>query len=361
MKKITFLLILTTQICFGQSEIITETINKIEFKEDTVKSVFVWIAKNIKYDVKKLKAIKEGSSSKRNLNFKSEKEYKNHLINKTVKQKKGVCEDYSLLFKTILEELGYEAHVIEGYTKINGKINRKVGHAWNAVKINQEWKLFDATWAAGSIRDGKKFIQNYSEQWYDVDPNEMIKTHMPFDPIWQLLSKPITYSNFEEKSQNDLYKENYQFNHLIEKFFSNEKDAQMKDQVNRSKEMGEGIRMIGKWRKRMTKQIGLYGITSQQNILEEAQDNAQNAVNLFNEYANAKNKQFKGKKWTIEKAEKNLMASKEEIEGVIKTYQGIEVEDSKTKNALNKAIRFSEKLLKSIDKEVDFLTKFKSR
>lgn len=46
----------------------------------------------------------------------------------------------------------------------------------------------------------------------------------------------------------------------------------MQDQVSRSIEMGEGIRLIEEWRRRMTKSIGLYGITSQQDLLEEANE-----------------------------------------------------------------------------------------
>ncbi len=48
-------------------------------------------------------------------------------------------------------------------------------------KIDGEWKLYDPTWGAGNVKDGKRFIKNYNKEWYDVSPGEMIKTHMPFD------------------------------------------------------------------------------------------------------------------------------------------------------------------------------------
>ncbi len=359
MKKLTFLLIFISQVCFGQSNTVSETISEIEFDEDTVKCVFKWIANNIRYDVKKLNAIKSGSLIKKNSKFKTEEEYKEYLLRKVIKQKKGICEDYSLLFKSILDELGYESFVIEGYTKTNGRVNRKIGHAWNAVKVNKEWRLYDLTWAAGVVEDGKRFVKNYNEQWYDTDPQKMVETHMPFDPVWQLLSNPITYEAFEKNTKSETLNDSYPFNNLIADFIRKENNLQMKDQLNRSREMGDGIRLITKWRKRMTKSVGLYGITSQKDLLDEATENSNEAVDLFNEYVKAKNKQFKGKKWTLEKAKQNLENAKDNLLSGMGVYKSIEVEDKKATNFLNKAIRQSEKLLKDINKELTFLEKMK--
>lgn len=362
MKRITvlLLLLLTSQINFAQSKSVLETINKIEFEADTVESVFFWVADNIKYDVKKMNAVENGSISKKHSKFKSEEEYKAYLLEKVIKQKKGVCEDYSLLFDALVKELGYESHIVQGYTKdADGKVSRKVGHVWNAVKVNQKWKFYDATWGAGFVE--KKFVKNYNKEWCDTDPKEMIKTHMPFDPMWQLLSNPVSYKAFEKNTETEKRDEEYNFNKLIAQNQKKEMNLQMKDKVSRSLEMGNGIRLIDKWRRRTTKQVGLYGITSQQDLLEETFESSKRAVDLYNLYIKAKNKQFKGKKWTIEKGEQNLLESKEEVEVVIATYKEIEVEDRKATNVINKNIRMSEKLLRQINKELEFINKVKSK
>ena len=115
-----------------------------------------------------------------------------------MRRKKGVCEDYSLLFDSLLTALGYESFVVSGYIKDpKGNLNLKIGHAWNAVKDNGVWELYDLTWGAGYVVDSKKFVRKVTDIWYDVDPSEMIKRHMPYDPMWQLLEAPIDYSGFK--------------------------------------------------------------------------------------------------------------------------------------------------------------------
>lgn len=358
MKKITLILLLITQMSFGQTKEVLAIINKIEFKEDTVKSVFDWVAENIKYDVNKLNKIKEKKKSNKNSKFKNDEEYTTHLLKKVIKQKKGVCEDYSLLFDSILKELGYESSIIRGYTKNSkGKINRSIGHTWNAVMVKGKWKLYDPTWAAGYVNDGNKFVKKYNLEWHDVDPEEMIRTHMPMDPMWQLLEYPLSYQDFESNNKNQKTGDKYNYESIIQDHKNKNEKAQMQDQLNRSKEMGDGIRLIARWRKRLTKNIGLYGLNSQPDLLEKAKEKSNSAVKSFNTYLKAKKKRFKGKKWTVEIAEQNLKKAKDDIQGVLEIYKSIDVDDKKGINFLNKAIRHSEKLLKSINKEFVFLEK----
>ncbi|MFK7810364.1 MAG: transglutaminase domain-containing protein [Saprospiraceae bacterium] len=358
--RLIFFLLLIAQLGFAQSDLVEKTIQQIPFSEDTIKSVYDWVTDNIKYDVHKLNELKKGSKSNKNSKFKSEEEYKAHLLKKVIKSKKGVCEDYALLFNAIVQKLGYESFIVEGYTKTDeGKIISRIGHAWNAVKVRGKWSLYDPTWGAGYIEEEKRFVKKYSPKWYDVDAQGMIKNHMPFDPVWQISKTPMSYEDFEQNRVTESKEVNYDFDNLIEQSFKAGRKEQMQHQVNRSLEMGEGVRLIERWRRRMTKDIGLYGITSQQDLLEEAAESSNSGVELFNEYIKAKNKQFKGKRWSIEKASRKLENSKEEIESALAIYKSIDVEDKRAVNALNRSIRQSDKLLKQIDKEFAFLEKIK--
>lgn len=135
-----------------------------------------------------------------------------------VKHRKGVCEDYSLLFDAIVRELGFASYVIEGYTKNgDGRANRSLGHTWNAVKVNSRWKLYDPTWGAGYVENEKKFVKSYNQEWYDVDSEEMIKTHMPLDPIWQLSNSPMSYESFERNLSNIESEVKFDYEELIQK------------------------------------------------------------------------------------------------------------------------------------------------
>ena len=362
MKQLVILILFSSQLGYTQSKALVETINEIEFTNDSIKSVYDWVAYNIRYDVNKFNEIQQGSRSDKNSSFATEEAYKEHLLKQVIKRRKGVCEDYSLLFNSILKELGYESVVVEGYTKnLKGRVVRSIGHTWNAVKVNNEWKLYDPTWGAGYVEEEKKFVQKYSMEWYEVDPDEMLKTHIPYDPIWQLSTEPMSYQNFEANSAKEIVLEDYNFKDLIEDHRAKDKKLQMQDQVKRSMEMGDGIRLIDKWRRRMTKNIGIYGITSQQDQLDEANENSNKAVELFNEYAACRNKQFKGKKWTIDIARQYLEDAKLEVESAHEIFSGIVVDSRSATNSKNKALKQSEKLLVEINNQLRFIENLKKR
>ncbi len=54
MKKLGLLFLFVSQISFAQKNLVNECINKIEFTEDSVKSVFHWVSDNIRYDMANL-------------------------------------------------------------------------------------------------------------------------------------------------------------------------------------------------------------------------------------------------------------------------------------------------------------------
>ncbi len=63
----------------------------------------------------------------------------------------------------------------------------KSGHSWCATLIDSNWTLYDPTWDAGNGVNSKYFM---------VQPSEFIYSHMPFDPLWQLLNYPISHQHF---------------------------------------------------------------------------------------------------------------------------------------------------------------------
>ena len=356
MKYLTILFLLITQFSLAQSTSVQKIIDKIDFQEDTVKSVFDWMADNIKYDVAMANEMKEKGRSPKNTTSKSYAAYKKAQLEKVIQRKKGVCQDYSLLFHTILTELGYDSYIVQGYTKdAKGRVRRSLGHTWNAVKINGAWKLYDPTWGAGVVKDGKKFIKRYSLQWYDVSPEEMIKTHMPYDPMWQLLDHPLSYQDFDQSkaAANDSEKYNYQA--LLAAHFQKPEKEQLEDRLSRSQAMGPGIRLLEKWRKTQTKNIDMFGMRGKPDLLRDTSIKDRESAKLFNEYIAAKNKRFKGKKWTMAYSKTTLMKVKEQTLAGIEVYKSIDVNNSKVNRALSQSIGQSERLLKRVDQELKFL------
>ncbi len=170
---------------------------------DKARAIFVWIAHNIEYDIRKAKKNRKSKITGRN---KREIERKRQRIRLKKVQKayisgKGVCEEYSLLFNEMCKAVGLKSEYIVGYARFSpkeiGKKPNSINHAWNAVKINGSWKLVDVTWAAGIV-DLKKstFTKDFSDFFFLTDPELFILNHYPKNPKWQLLNKRIDKRKF---------------------------------------------------------------------------------------------------------------------------------------------------------------------
>lgn len=132
-----------------------------------VRAIFGWIAMHIQYD--------HGAYNDDN--------YPEQSAVNVLATGKAVCEGYTALMHTLCEAAELEAEPIFGYAKgydyQPGDRFTKINHAWNTVKINDAWHLFDVTWACTGTT-------NFEPFWFDVHPKAFIFTHLPAEPSWQL-------------------------------------------------------------------------------------------------------------------------------------------------------------------------------
>jgi len=156
---------------------------KINFKtdEEKTRAVYYWLSQNIAYDAE-------------NANVVDFYESEQQVIDEVLKNHKGVCLHYAMLFSWICNRAGVESIVVAGFTRQNEKVD-VLPHAWNAALVNSKWELFDPTWGSGYIQN-QKFIKRLSNVFFNVKAEEFIKSHNPFDPIWQLQNYPITNLEF---------------------------------------------------------------------------------------------------------------------------------------------------------------------
>lgn len=93
---------------------------------------------------------------------------------------------------------------INGYSKgfnyVDGKrfTDTNPNHAWNAVYLDNNWWLLDATWGAGYVDENREFVGQYSEHYFLTDPRQFIYDHYPVDVNWQLLEEMIPIEQFEK-------------------------------------------------------------------------------------------------------------------------------------------------------------------
>ena len=347
MKQITFILLLLTQVGFSQSST-SGIIEKIEFEGDTVKAVFDWVTDNIRYDVGKLNNIKKGKKPFKKGKYKNAEEYEKARLEKVIRTKKGVCEDYSLLFHEILTELGYKSFIVTGLSKKKGKVDR-TGHAWNAVFVDGSWKLYDATWGAGYVKEGKRFVKKYFPQWFETDPNVMVESHFPYDPIWQLSENPMTYDDFEKGNQPTASESPFDYNGLIEAYFTQERKAQLQGELSRLESYGGKTRLIRERKQRLEGMINSKDLSV---IMEKFKESNQKFSEYYNE---GKNKRFKGDVWTVDYSKSVLTEIKENLEVAIVEFSNTKSTSSKANRAYKKNASHSKKMLSRVEKELEYL------
>ena len=139
------------------------------------RALYVWLAENISYDAKSINKNKYGDNTAEGV----------------LKSKKAVCAGYANLFELLGKQMGLDILTLGGYSKNTDDeqewyfVDEEADHAWNVIRIDGEWKVFDATWAAGIAYDDKKgrmvFKKQYTDNWFNLSPYEAIFTHYPED------------------------------------------------------------------------------------------------------------------------------------------------------------------------------------
>lgn len=150
------------------------------------RAIYRWLAHNIAYDVEAFRA-----NGGRGLDF---------TPAAVLKKRKSVCEGYAQLFLAMAKIAGLEATIVRGYSKgfgyYVGKKFDRTDHAWNAVKLEDTWQLLDATWGAGIVTNEIKFEKKFKDYYFCTPPELFIFDHLPEDPKWQLLEKPLSKEQF---------------------------------------------------------------------------------------------------------------------------------------------------------------------
>ncbi|XP_076823906.1 uncharacterized protein LOC143469916 isoform X2 [Clavelina lepadiformis] len=122
---------------------------------------------------------------------------------------------YAGLFERMCSAAGLHAKLVTGFLKGVGyypdhkfQPNDSFRGSWNAVLIDQQWRLIDTNWGARHVTEEDDLSHNewhteykYEEHYFLTDPDQMIITHFPDEPDWQLLPKPYTLSEFENSAK----------------------------------------------------------------------------------------------------------------------------------------------------------------
>jgi transglutaminase/protease-like cytokinesis protein 3 len=189
--KIDFHIIKCPNSIKKDAEMLIDYFNEVATTEiEKTRAIYVWIANNIKYD---------------DLAYNSDS-YLDSSPEAVLASKKAVCAGYAELFTFFCQKMNLEVKTISGYAKGysyrkgNSFENKSSNHAWNIVKIDGLWRVFDATWGAGYgvNRNGKLVsIEHFNDDWFNASPYETIFSHYPDEEEYLLINEGITLKQFE--------------------------------------------------------------------------------------------------------------------------------------------------------------------
>jgi hypothetical protein len=320
--------------------------SNFQLETEKARAIFIWIASNIQYDVDNMFAI----------NFYEQTADK---ITKPLKSRKGICENYAALFTDICKKSGIKSYLIEGYTKQNG-FAEYIPHAWCAAQIDSSWFMFDPTWGSGYM-ENSKFIPKINNSYFKVNPWSLIKTHMPFDFLWQFLNYPVTNQEFYEgKTQQNKSKP----------FFSYIDSISVNDNLGPIEQMKASVEKI---QRNGVKNSLIYDRL--QHLRLEIENNRQNqivslynaavsecnlGISFFNEFIQYRNKQFTPKK-TDPEIQNMIDASENKLKAARIKLSEIQIPDSNTAASMLQLTKTIDDVARQVKEQQDWLKVYFSK
>lgn len=244
-------------LTYSTDEISAWVNERFEKNKDRLRAYFTWLAHHIAYDLKD------------NRDSLAEDEL-DEFIEGTLIWRKGRCQAYAEVMHELCTKSGIPSQVVSGVV-IPFPGEPLATHAWIAAFYDDDWHLIDPTYAAGYVIDNQ-FNREFDDAFFDSDPDEIIKTHYPYDPIWQMKSYPASMTSFFRKPDTLLTGQLFfNFNDSIQHHLSLPKKEQYIAIKRRALVWCENIPIVNDYIKNLNRHIHHY--------------DRQSIIDHFNQYA----------------------------------------------------------------------------
>ncbi len=179
---------------------------------EKARAVHDWLVKNIKYDTS----------------------YKSYHIDTLLSTRSAVCQGYAEFYYVALSEMNIQAKIIGG-TARNSSSSDPVGHAWNAVKMDDgKWYYVDVTWddplldGHSDYPDGSNMSMNYfmiTEELISVNhfPDETVPSPAGTSLTYHDQAAEMRYADLKAGLVKKIADERLRFAYII----SSEEDIQL--------------------------------------------------------------------------------------------------------------------------------------
>lgn len=217
------------------------------------------------------------------------------IIKEALSKRKGVCQHFAELYSAIANQSGIKTYVISGYTKQNGSVDY-LPHAWCASLIDSAWYLIDPTWGSGYIYNSK-FIRKLNDNYFKAKPEKMISSHMPFDPLWQLLNYPVTSQEFYEgRTATDTRKPYFNYLDTLKQSEQESRIGRLIGSRRRIEKNGVRNSLVSDRMQHIRHEIVYYYDSIRVETYNSAVYHYNDGVNPLNRFIDYRNRQFTPKK-----------------------------------------------------------------
>jgi len=171
-------------------------------------------------------------------NRKGDKNAKEYSVYYIAQKRTAVCRDFALIFDELCKRSGIPCVIAHGRVGVplwEGALDmfkreiKRVNHAWNIVKFNEQWHPVDPTWSKiDSIKkyytyddsgrrkySGKAKISN--REYYEKDPKDFYRKRTSIHPAYYCMDTVYTYKTSRKKYKNrKIYMTDYNFNAALD-------------------------------------------------------------------------------------------------------------------------------------------------
>ena len=249
-------------------------------------AIFSWIASHIRY---------EPDSISTNNYYQKPSE----VSDKILRSRTGVCLQFAYLFCDLTSRAGIKSYVVQGYTKQHGMVDW-LPHVWCAGYIDTAWYLFDPTWGAGFYVN-RGFVKQVSNYYFMRKPEELIASHMPFDPLWQFSSYPVT--NDEFYGRNLRVNRNKPYFNYLDTLAQYEKESELEQYISSARRIeGNGVSnaFVATKLRILRGEIDYYRKKAMAEKYKVAVDYYNEGIKQLNEFIHHSNNRFHPERDTLE-------------------------------------------------------------
>ena len=295
------------------------------FQQDDEKfaAIYFWIAKNIDYDVKSRYDAPV---------YRSVAE----ITAEVMRRKKGVCQHYSELFNELSDLAGLESYVVNGYGKEYGKV-MNLAHAWNVIKVEGEFYFVDATWGSGHINPEGKYVRDFSLEYFMVTPEKFIDDHISFDPMWQLLKRPLFFEEFEYGINYNTSRPEFNFKDSINYYFTLSPIAQIKSKIRRIEQNGQANKLVEFELDYERGNLRILEFNEQVRLFNNANEYYNKGVTQLNEFNNLKRRKVNDGSVSAKRLREKLAEMEENMLKAKELYSKVDTKNTQLKANLKKA------------------------